>query len=94
MSADCDGCELAAAGRRAFIRDMAMAAVGALAVSALHPVEALAERATAITPLAKGVRQRTYSIPAADAIEVDVDGEVIIARWQNRVYAFSTKCPH
>ena len=48
----------------------------------------------AYAPLAKGVRQRTYAIPSADAIQVDVDNDVIIARWQNRVHAFSTKCPH
>ena len=26
--------------------------------------------------------------------EVDVDSDLILARWQNRVYAFSLKCPH
>lgn len=100
MSADCGGCELAAAGRRAFIKEMAMAAVGMLAVSALRPAEMMAEGATAIGPLSSGSGsgngklQRTYALPTSDVIQVDVDNEVIIARWQNRVYAFSTRCPH
>jgi len=37
---------------------------------------------------------RTYAIPTADTISVDVANDVILARSQNRVYAFSLKCPH
>ena len=98
MSADCGGCELAARSRRAFMKEMALAAVGLLGVSALRPAEALAESAIAIEPLGNGSvggrLQRSYALPTSDVIQVDVDNEVIIARWQNRVYAFSTKCPH
>jgi nitrite reductase/ring-hydroxylating ferredoxin subunit len=96
MSADCGGCELAAASRRAFIREMAMAAVGMLAVSALRPAEALAGSAMVVEPLGSGSGrlQRKYALPTSDVIQVDVDNEVIIARWQDRVYAFSTRCPH
>ena len=100
MSADCGGCKLAAASRRAFIREMATAAVGMLAVSALRPAAALAESAVAVEPVGNGNGngggrlQRSYALPTSDVIQVDVDNEVIIARWQNRVYAFSTRCPH
>jgi nitrite reductase/ring-hydroxylating ferredoxin subunit len=98
MSADCGGCELAAASRRAFIREMALAAVGMLAVSALRPAEAMADGATTIAPLAggsgSGRLQRKYALPTSDSIQVDVNNDVIIARWEDRVYAFSTKCPH
>jgi len=100
MSADCGGCELAAASRRAFIKEMAMAAVGMLAVSAMRPAEAMADGATAIAPgggasgSGSGRLQRKYALPTSDSIQVDVNNDVIIARWQDRVYAFSTKCPH
>ena len=98
MSADCGGCKLAAASRRAFIREMATAAVGMLAVSALRPAAALAGSALAVEPVGNGNGggrlQRSYALPTSDVIQVDVDNEVIIARWQNRVYAFSTRCPH
>ncbi|HET9424620.1 MAG TPA: Rieske (2Fe-2S) protein [Gemmatimonadaceae bacterium] len=93
-SADCGGCELAKASRRAFLRDMAMAAIGAIAINALVPAEAMAAGVTEVLPAARRGTQRVYSLPASDSIQVDVDNEVIIARWQNRVYAFSTKCPH
>jgi Rieske Fe-S protein len=35
-----------------------------------------------------------FSIPADDAIVVDKDNGVMIARAHNRVYAFSLACPH
>ena len=36
----------------------------------------------------------TYPIPAADSVQIDQDNEVILARWQNVVYAFNLSCPH
>jgi nitrite reductase/ring-hydroxylating ferredoxin subunit len=92
--ADCGGCELAAAGRRVFIKEMALAAAGILAIGALDPSELLAVTVGEVTPAATALRRRIYPMPATDAIQVDVENEVILARWQNRVYAFSTKCPH
>lgn len=37
---------------------------------------------------------RAYSVPATDAVLIDVDNDVIIARSRGRVYAFSRRCPH
>jgi nitrite reductase/ring-hydroxylating ferredoxin subunit len=37
---------------------------------------------------------RSYTIPAADGVYVDAATDVILARWQNQVYAFSIACPH
>ena len=55
---DCGGCELAAAGRRAFIKDMALAAVGLLAVSAVDPVSLLAESVREPHALCTGVTDK------------------------------------
>ena len=38
--------------------------------------------------------ERRYALPRMDGASVDVSNEVILARWRNRVYAFSLKCPH
>ncbi|MDQ6829881.1 MAG: Rieske (2Fe-2S) protein [Gemmatimonadota bacterium] len=35
-----------------------------------------------------------YAIPTADGVQIDKDNEVILARWQNVVYAFNLSCPH
>lgn len=92
--ADCGECTLAAASRRAFLRDLGAAAVTALALGMLPASSALAQSVVEMKPLAATRNLRRYALPSADAIQVDVANEVILARWQNRVYAFSTKCPH
>jgi nitrite reductase/ring-hydroxylating ferredoxin subunit len=92
----CEGCPVATS-RRAFLRDAALAAAAAIAaVSVAKPAIALAETVSEIEPaLAPTARLlAAYAIPARDGVSVDVANEVILARWENRVYAFSLKCPH
>jgi nitrite reductase/ring-hydroxylating ferredoxin subunit len=36
----------------------------------------------------------TYAIPAQDGVTLDKDREVILARYQQSVYAFALSCPH
>jgi Rieske Fe-S protein len=38
--------------------------------------------------------ERAYPVPAADAVQIDRDRQVILVRFQNRVFAFSLACPH
>jgi hypothetical protein len=70
-------------------------------VAGLFAVGAAASPAAALVHAASEIRStgtigamRTYAIPTADTISVDVANDVILARSQNRVYAFSLKCPH
>jgi nitrite reductase/ring-hydroxylating ferredoxin subunit len=37
---------------------------------------------------------RAYAVPSTDGAVVDRGSEVIIARWQDAVYAFALSCPH
>jgi nitrite reductase/ring-hydroxylating ferredoxin subunit len=68
---------------------------GILTVGALaSPAAALARAAGEIQPTSAGGLLRTYAIPSADSIAVDVRNDLILARSRNRVYAFSLKCPH
>ncbi|HET7092382.1 MAG TPA: hypothetical protein VFI22_02865, partial [Thermomicrobiales bacterium] len=92
--AACNDCPAVAASRRAFIRDVATLVAGALAVGVVaSPAAALARAAGEIRPTSAGGVLRTYDIPSTDSISVDVGNDLILARWQNRVYAFSLKCP-
>ena len=64
------------------------------AVSLATPGMAFAQAVTEIEPTSTRRLERTYPIPEADSVSVDVSNDVILARWEDRVYAFSIKCPH
>jgi Rieske Fe-S protein len=38
--------------------------------------------------------EHTYPIPAADGAVIDRDTEVILVRYQGKVFAFALSCPH
>ena len=83
--------------RRAFLRDIGLAVGAVLAAGAIGPTLALAESVSEIAPSRSGAgggRTRTYAVPAGNSISVDAGNDVILARWDNRVYAFSLRCPH
>ena len=89
----CTGCQIA--GRREFIARMAAAAAGALIGIGMSAERALAMPLGVMT----GVRDAnggpvSYPIPAADGATIDRDNDVILARYQGRVFAFGLACPH
>ena len=96
-SQSCEQCPMVTS-RRVFLRDAAaMAAAAVAAVSIASPGMAFAQTVTEIEPVripAAGIPERSYAIPAANSVSVDPTNEVILARWEDRVYAFSMKCPH
>ena len=91
----CDACPAAVASRRAFVRDVVTMVAGLFAVGAIaSPAAALVHAASEIRSTRTNGLMRAYAIPTVDTISVDAGNDVILARWQNRVYAFSLKCPH
>jgi len=93
-SQSCQQCPVATS-RRAFLRDAAAVAAAAVAaVSIVKPGMAFAQTAAEIEPASARSLERNYAIPPADTVSVDVSNEVILARWEDRVYAFSIRCPH
>lgn len=94
---DADGCHTCplhdGMERRDFLRDAVAGALGALAALGALPSRGLA------LPIGwtSGFGTRTdksYPIPAADAVQIDKDESVIVARFEDKVYAFSLACPH
>ena len=80
MPDPCRGC--APSGRRRFFAFAAgIAAASALPMRLLHA-------------LMRGAGTVTYPIPAADAVAIDADQQVILVRWEGKVYAFDLSCPH
>ena len=62
---------------------------------------ALGLNATDITTLPIGfaegtgaASERRYPLPSGDGVTIDRKEQVIIVRYQNRVYAFNLSCPH
>ncbi len=84
---DCGGCTI---GRRAFLRDTAVAAAALAGISSL----ANAMPVHWVTGLAEGARGVSYAVPEADGVSIDKDKEVILARNGTNVYAFGLSCPH
>ncbi|NUO62599.1 MAG: Rieske (2Fe-2S) protein [Gemmatimonadaceae bacterium] len=94
---DCGACPVAEMGRRAFLRNAALAAAATMAAIGLAPGSAFAEAVRAVTPLSAagaGGTDRVYRIPSADSVSIDRGNDVILVRWQGVAYAFSLKCPH
>ena len=90
---DCGGCGLA--NRRQFLAEAASLVAGVLVGLGMP-----AERANAM-PLGMlaGVRapngtDLAFPIPAADGATIDRDHDMVLARYQGKVYAFGLACPH
>lgn len=80
--------------RRTFLRSAALAAAATLATLGAAPGAAFADGVRVIAPLSISGGQRSYRLPTADSVAVDGANDAIIARWQGRVHAFSSRCPH
>ena len=80
--------------RRVFLRNAAIAAAAALAGLGAARSAAFASTVGTISAYDRRGTERSYRIPAAESVYVDSESEVILARWQNRLYAFSLACPH
>lgn len=92
-SGDCSDCPLVV-DRRRFLRDTGLAVMATLIAAGLRPMEAFAEAVGEISPKRKIGSRLAYAVPASNSVSVDAANDVIIARWENRAYAFSLKCPH
>ncbi len=89
---DCGTCPLVST-RRDFLRDAAVGVAGVMATFGLAR-SASALPVSMIKALSRGKTGIAYAIPAADSVQIDRDNEVILARFQNSVFAFNLSCPH
>jgi nitrite reductase/ring-hydroxylating ferredoxin subunit len=89
----CGDCPIAT-NRRGFLRDTGLAVVAALVASGVRPGIALARIVSEIRPVRAKGDLRSYVIGVTDAVMIDADNDVILARSRGKVYAFSQRCPH
>ena len=84
--ASCGG----SASRRDFLRE----AASLVACVAAAPGDALRLPITLAGALRLLGQQAVYPIPSQDGASVDRGHEVILVRFQDRIYAFGLSCPH
>ena len=90
---DCGGCELA--DRRRFLQQAAALVAGALVGLGMSADRAVAMPLNFITGTrSPNGKEVSFPIPAADGANVDRDNDMILARYQGKVYAFGLACPH
>jgi nitrite reductase/ring-hydroxylating ferredoxin subunit len=88
----CGGCALV--DRRNFLRDASVAVVSVLVALGASPNAAAAAPIRFISAIGGSHDDKTYPLPAADGTQIDKSNDVILTRWQGKVYAFGLGCPH
>src|ERR671910_3195997 len=90
-----DGCgSCSRPSRRGFLGQISTAALGAALASELTGLEVEALPITETRAAAADADERTYPLPATDGVTIDREGQVILVRHKNHVYAFALACPH
>jgi nitrite reductase/ring-hydroxylating ferredoxin subunit len=80
--------------RRAFLADAARLAAGALVALGVLPTRAAALPIDFARGVRVGVDEHAFPIPTADGATIDKKNQVIIVRYEQKVYAFNLSCPH
>ncbi len=88
----CDRCPLIE--RRSFLRGAAATVAGILATLGASPALAEAWGVRSGRALSVAGDEHTYPLPTEDGAMIDHDAEVILVRYQQKVYAFNLSCPH
>ena len=90
---ECGGCELA--DRRRFLTQAAAMVVGAMVGLGMNAERAVAMPLGFLTGArAPNGKDVSVPIPTADGATIDRDNDLILARYQGKVYAFGLACPH
>ena len=78
--------------RRTFLAQTTACAAVTLALG--FPAHAMIGLPITVTEGTGEGSERAYPVPAADAVQIDRDRQVILVRFQNHLFAFSLACPH
>jgi Rieske Fe-S protein len=89
----CAGCSEATSRRRA-LGQMSAAMLAAMAGVELWPETAAAVPVIEAAGAQTGPSEHSYPLPAADGVTIDRDAQLIVVRFQLRIYVFNLACPH
>lgn len=91
-AAGCAGCTLTS--RRSFLLESAGLVAAALAGLGLDARTASALPVRLMAASRVNQKDCVYAIPAVDGVTIDHDNDLMLARYQGKVFAFSLACPH
>ena len=98
VNSDCpqsaESCTSSDPSRREFLGHISAAALAALVGIELSASDASAVPLTTISGTQGAANEHTYPVPAADAVSIDREAEVILIRFHERALAFNLACPH
>lgn len=89
---DCRGCPLAE--RREFLREALWLVAGVFASVGAGPVPAATLGFRFGSSLADADEEHTYPIPIVDGAVIDKENQIILVRFEGKVFAFNLSCPH
>ena len=87
-------CEPPDPSRREFFGYVSAAALAALVGVELSASDASAVPLTSISGTQGAANEHTYPVPAADAVSIDREAEIILVRFHQQALAFNLACPH
>ena len=87
-------CESPDPSRRKFFGYVSAAALAALVGVELSASDASAVPLTTISGTQGAANEHTYPVPAADAVSIDREAEIILVRFHQQALAFNLACPH
>ncbi len=91
--AGCGGCGGATSRRRA-LGQMSGTMLAAMAGVELWPQTAAAVPVTEAGGTQVGPTEYSYPLPPADGVTIDRETQLIVVRFQQRIYVFNLACPH
>ncbi len=80
--------------RRDFLAQASCAIFAAMAASGIAAADALSFPIDTVSADTPQGAERTYPLPSTDGASVDQSSEVILVRFNSRIYAFALACPH
>ena len=89
---DCRACPLAE--RREFLREALWLVAGAFLSVGAGPARAAALKVRFGSSIADVDEEHAYPIPSADGAMIDKENQIILVRFEGKVFAFNLSCPH
>lgn len=80
--------------RRDFLGKASWVVLAVLTASGISSADALSFPTSIISPDAVQDAEHLYPLPTANSVSIDQGSRIILARIENRIYAFSLACPH
>lgn len=88
----CSGCPLME--RRSFLLRLSAALAGVAATLGIRPSRLEGMGVRLGQALSRSGEEHSYPVPSEDGATIDHEAEIILVRFQQKVYAFNLSCPH